>query len=171
MSRGTALLSAVYIASRGVGAAPIAGAVVADAAAPRGVRYVAGAAPADALAWGTYDAAPLFTTGWAVLEVHTPADSTNDTLASYAAGYFEGFSTALELDQFCANTGSDAANSKKLAKFLTDNWEWMAQQVAANTSTYWQQVGSLMAQVRRRRTPPARVVCHGLELHTHERVA
>ena len=130
-------------------AAPVVGAIVANATAPRGVQYVAGTAPPGALAWGSYDSAPLFTSGWALLEVHTPADSVNDTASSYAAGYLEGYFTALEMDQFASNTGSDAPNSKKLTKFLEENWDWMASQVAANaTSSYWRHVGALMAQVQ-----------------------
>lgn len=39
--------------------------------------------------------------------------------------------------------------SKKLQKFLDDNWAWMAEQVAgyADSDPYWAHVGALLAQV------------------------
>jgi hypothetical protein len=130
-------------------AAPVFGAVVADASAPHGVRFLPGAPPpAGALAWGSYDVGPLNTTGWAVLDVAmSGVAGGNDTLAAYAAGYLEGFLTAREMADFTANTGADAANPPKLQAFLDTNWAWMAGQVAANGSVYWKHVGALMAQV------------------------
>ena len=51
---------------------------------------------------------------------------------------------------YASNTGSDAPNSKKLQRFLDDNWAWMIAQVAANSATdsYWSHVGSVVAQLQ-----------------------
>ena len=146
LSARGALAAALFAAT--AAAAPIDAAVVADATAPRGVRVVVGPKPQECIAWGTYDAAQLFATGWATLTIHTDFNERNDTLASYAAGYLEGYLTAVEMDQFAANTGADQPNSRKLQRFLDGNWAFMSAQVAANTtSEYWHHVGGLMAQV------------------------
>src|SRR4051794_6431985 len=64
---------AALLLSSAATAAPVSGYVVADASAPHGVIFQAGAKVAGALAWGDYDAAALLTTGWAVLNLHTDA--------------------------------------------------------------------------------------------------
>ena len=142
---------AVFLALllRGTSSAPVYGHVVADASSPRGVAYAAGAPPpGGALAWGSFDAAALNATGWAVLDVHTSATELNATLAGYAAGYLEGVLTARDMDFFALNTGGDQPNGKKLAKFLASNWAWMAGMVASSgDDLYWTHVGALMAQV------------------------
>ena len=58
-------------------AAPSSIAVVADAGSARGLKVVAGSAPppAGALAWTTYDAAALLSTGWASLTLGATGDA------------------------------------------------------------------------------------------------
>lgn len=119
-------------------------------AAAGGVRFVSAASPAPgALAWGSYIDSTLNSTGWASLDVHTDPAAVNDTLASYAAGFLEGALTQSAMEMAIFNCGADAPNSKKLQKYLDDNWEWMGKQVADNSGNdpYWAHVGALMAQV------------------------
>jgi hypothetical protein len=149
LSLAAALLAAAT-AARSAAAAPSSIAVVADAGSARGLKVVAGAPPpAGALAWATYDAAALLATGWASLSLGATGDAAlaNATFAGYAAGYVEGVATAFEMEQWCANTGADQPNSKKLQSFLDENLSWMRAQVASNSSAYWQHVGALIAQV------------------------
>lgn len=124
--------------------------VIADASAPNGVRVIDGAPAGSWLSWATYDAAALNTTGWGLLTVVASPTETNATLAAYAAGYIEGFLTSAEIQPYSRNTGSDAKNSKKLQKFLDDNWAWMTGMVAthATTDTYWAHVGTLVGQLQ-----------------------
>ena len=144
-------LACAALGARGASAAPVSIAVVADAGSARGLKVVAGSAPppAGALAWADYDAAALQATGWATLALGATGDAAlaNASFAGYAAGYVEGFVTALEMEQWSRNTGADQPNSKKLQKFLDDNLAFVRAQVAANASAYWQHVGALMAQV------------------------
>lgn len=123
--------------------------VVADASAPTGVRAAEGAKPANALAWGTYDAAALNATGWGLLTIAASLTEPNATLAAYAAGFLEGWLTVAEIETNARNTGSDAKNGKRLQKFIDDNWSWMTAQVAAHASAdpYWAHVGTVVAQL------------------------
>jgi hypothetical protein len=144
------LCAALGAAAASASAAAVSVSVVADAAAPRGLKVVPGAAPpAGALAWATYDAGLLLTTGWATLSLGATGDAAaaNASFAGFAAGYVEGYLTFLEMEQWSANTGADAANSKKLQAFLDANLAWTRAQAAANRSAYWQHVGALLAQV------------------------
>jgi len=145
------VLGAAAAAAASASAAAVSVAVVADTSAPRGLKVVPGAAPppAGALAWATYDAGQLPATGWATLSLGATGDAAlaNASFAGFAAGYVEGFLTFSEMEQWSANTGADAANSKKLQKFLDENLAWTRAQAAANTSAYWQHVGALLAQI------------------------
>jgi len=49
------------------------------------------------LAWGSYDAPALNTTGWSYLSISANATELNATLASYGAGFLEGFLTSSAL--------------------------------------------------------------------------
>ena len=140
------------VAAAGALAAPVGIACVPGtrgqvcAAAP----YAPGSAapPAGALAWATYDADALYTTGWAVLDVHA-APSSNISLASFAAGWVEGHLTWEQQRDYASNTGADAANSKKLQEFLDGNLAWMRAQVDAApvADSYWAHVGGVLAQM------------------------
>ena len=145
------LLSAGAACGGAALAAPRAAYVVADARSPTGVRAAEGAPPpAGALAWATYDASALNTTGWGLLTVVASAAEPNATLAGYAAGYIEGWLTVAEIASNARNTGSDAPNSKKLQRFLDDNFAWMTGMVAARAATdaYWAHVGTVVAQLQ-----------------------
>jgi hypothetical protein len=109
-----------------------------------------GAAPSSGvLAWASYDAA-INRTGWSFLSVSANASEPNATLASYAAGYLEGYLTNAELAGYTANTGGAEPNSNKLAKFLEKNTAWMRAQVAASAGSdpYWAHVEAVLAQVQ-----------------------
>lgn len=145
MARALALAAAA-LASCAV-AAPLSAYVISDTTGA--LRVLNGTSPGGALAWGAYDAASLFTTGWAVLDLAANASELNATLASYAIGFLEGFLCVNELATFAANTGAAAPPSKKLERFIDDNSKWMAEQVAAQSASdpYWAHVGAVLAQV------------------------
>lgn len=134
-------------------AASVSGCVVPDASSSNGVAFVAASPPAPAcagaLAWGNYERATINTTGWAVLDVHTSPTEKNDTLSGFAVGFLEGYLTYQEMADYALSTGATDPNSKKLQKFLDENWAWMLEQIAANpTAIYWRHLDSLLAQVR-----------------------
>ena len=130
-------------------AAAVTVCVVEDPSAPSGVRAVNGACGSStaALAYGSYvDSAN--STGWDVLDI-TANSSAPATLASFAAGFAEGYLTVSVSEMYASNTGALDANSKKLQKFLDENLAWTDAQVSANpTDSYWAAVGSVLAQMR-----------------------
>jgi hypothetical protein len=109
-----------------------------------------GAPPATGvLASASYDAA-INRTGWSFFSVSSNATETNSSLAGYAAGFLEGYLTWRELASAAANTGAAEPNSKRLQKFLDENFLWMQRQVAALSSTdaYWAQLETVLMQVQ-----------------------
>lgn len=140
-----AVLSAAAVA------APVPGFVVADPAAPHGIRFKEGPSPPkDAIAWGVYDEEPYLSTGWATLDIHANEGELNDTLSAFAAGYLEGAFTSQFMHQFIVNSGCDKPHAPALQQWLDDNWRWMKEEVAANSPTdpYWAHLGTLLSQVR-----------------------
>jgi hypothetical protein len=116
---------------------------------------VAGTGPsADAQATATYTN-NVNVTGWANLQVSwsTASPPSPSSLEYFAAGYAEGFATSALICDFSFNQqsvwfGGNATVRDMFVSFLTANYDWTAQQVAANNgSVYWTQVARTLAQV------------------------
>ncbi|XP_038075350.1 putative phospholipase B-like 2 [Patiria miniata] len=115
------------------------------------LKLVDGYHPNSSVAWANFTDHQQ-QTGWNYLTVSTSPEY-NDTLQAYAAGLVEGFLTAdyiyMEwfntMASFCHYMTSDCL---KIQAFLTENLEWMEQQVKANPNDpYFYQMGLILVQV------------------------
>ena len=91
----------------------------------------------------------MLETGWNELNITTNGGRP-DLDQAYAAGYGEGVATYDDSWTNYGNSfgGSNATVPDQLTSYLTKNWAWMQQEVAANNQTddLWYQVGLLMRQ-------------------------
>jgi hypothetical protein len=103
----------------------------------------------SAVAWGVWsDGIGLATAGnWAQLAVHTSA-AFAELLQARAAGYLEGFVSAVRATEFAHNMhGEGTTWSPALAAFVEANLEYVARRVAENPGDpFWHHVGLAHAQ-------------------------
>eukprot|EP00730_Choanoeca_flexa_P008596 TRINITY_DN12510_c3_g1_i1.p1 TRINITY_DN12510_c3_g1~~TRINITY_DN12510_c3_g1_i1.p1 ORF type:complete len:541 (+),score=163.10 TRINITY_DN12510_c3_g1_i1:25-1623(+) len=82
-------------------------------------------------------------TGWGLLKLESNAAEEPFT-AAYAAGYVEGHQTAEWIYYNVLNLVHE--ETAEVDKFVQTNWAFVKQQMAQNSSTYWQQVKLVVLQ-------------------------
>jgi hypothetical protein len=107
--------------------------------------------PSSPLAWAQFDPT-MGTLGWDILTV-TTSPSFTDTQQAYAAGYVEGWSTRVRIQQWWAkNRASESYDDetwRRLHLWMNTQIDFIQQQVALyqSTSVYWRQVSLIMQQL------------------------
>ena len=84
---------------------------------------------------------------WSYLEIHSEMEGIPDEEVAYSAGLLEGMLTGdliymhwmNIMDGYCAEPSTYCTN---LENFITDNAEFMTQQIADNKTSFWYQVQS-----------------------------